>query len=168
MPLYEYQCDEGVFDVRRPMGEAAAQEPCPSCGKLARRVFTAPHFTEDRTRFWRNSRGTRFCGSLGEDLPDSRKDAEALARAKGVEFMTSDEVPANLRFAQEYGRHLKHGGDRINNAAAARAMSAPQEPAKTIVEALRESGVRLGEIPTDRPIAGAKLPAFPQNVNPNV
>jgi putative FmdB family regulatory protein len=43
MITYQYRCPAcGDVDVRRPMGEAAAQLACPRCGTGARRVFTSP------------------------------------------------------------------------------------------------------------------------------
>jgi putative FmdB family regulatory protein len=41
MPLYAFSCDAcGVFDVWRPVTDAAAD--CPTCGGPARRHFTPP------------------------------------------------------------------------------------------------------------------------------
>jgi putative FmdB family regulatory protein len=43
VPTYEFRCAEcGPFQLSRPMGTAAQQEPCERCGAPARRVFTAP------------------------------------------------------------------------------------------------------------------------------
>lgn len=43
MPLYEYECEEhGAFDAFRPIAEVNAPIDCPSCGRLAARVFTVP------------------------------------------------------------------------------------------------------------------------------
>ncbi|RCW43226.1 putative FmdB family regulatory protein [Halopolyspora algeriensis] len=43
MPTYLYRCREcGPFDTSRPLGTAAATEPCPVCAVPAPRLFTAP------------------------------------------------------------------------------------------------------------------------------
>ncbi|GAA1523542.1 zinc ribbon domain-containing protein [Actinomadura kijaniata] len=43
MVAYEYRCRPcGPFTVRRPMGRAPADAPCPHCGGTAPRAFTAP------------------------------------------------------------------------------------------------------------------------------
>jgi putative FmdB family regulatory protein len=43
MALYEYRCDEdGVFEIRRPLGAAPGSSPCPVCKAEARRVFSSP------------------------------------------------------------------------------------------------------------------------------
>lgn len=41
MPVYDYRCTEcnERFEVSRPMGTSQA-ENCPSCGSVAKRVFT--------------------------------------------------------------------------------------------------------------------------------
>jgi putative FmdB family regulatory protein len=41
VPLYEFRCpDCGPFDLRRDMQDAADAALCPSCDKLAQRVYT--------------------------------------------------------------------------------------------------------------------------------
>ena len=41
MPTYEYRCPEGhQFDRLAKMSEAAAELPCPTCGKLAVRQLS--------------------------------------------------------------------------------------------------------------------------------
>ena len=43
MPIYEFTCERcGAFELSRPMAEAADPACCPSCGTIARRVFTPP------------------------------------------------------------------------------------------------------------------------------
>lgn len=43
MPTYGYVCaDCGGYDVVRSMAAASAPAPCPSCGRLGRRVFGSP------------------------------------------------------------------------------------------------------------------------------
>jgi putative FmdB family regulatory protein len=52
MALYAYRCGEdGPVDVRHPIGTAPAVVACPTCGRDAERVFTAPMLgLADRTR----------------------------------------------------------------------------------------------------------------------
>lgn len=46
---YEYACERcGPFELERPIATAAAQEPCPRCGAVAPRRFTAPALTAPR------------------------------------------------------------------------------------------------------------------------
>lgn len=43
MPLYEYECvAHGVFELSRPMAEAALAAPCPECEAAAPRILSAP------------------------------------------------------------------------------------------------------------------------------
>lgn len=43
MPTYLFRCaDCGAFDVRCPIAERTQERACPRCGRLGRRVFTAP------------------------------------------------------------------------------------------------------------------------------
>ena len=43
MATYQYRCDQdGVVDVRQPMGSATRVRPCPVCGADAVRVFSVP------------------------------------------------------------------------------------------------------------------------------
>jgi putative FmdB family regulatory protein len=43
MATYEYRCiQDGVFDVRQPMGTAGPKRRCPTCDGEAVRVFSAP------------------------------------------------------------------------------------------------------------------------------
>ena len=43
MPVYAFTCGGcGGFELTRPMTQAAAPAPCPTCGTEARRVFTPP------------------------------------------------------------------------------------------------------------------------------
>lgn len=43
MALYQYRCAEhGVFEVRRPIGEATARCRCPRCADDSARVFSPP------------------------------------------------------------------------------------------------------------------------------
>ena len=51
MPLYLYSCSQdGLFEIRRPLAEAASPLVCPWCGQPAQRVFTPPNVP--RTPKW--------------------------------------------------------------------------------------------------------------------
>ncbi|MEV0698922.1 FmdB family zinc ribbon protein [Saccharopolyspora sp. NPDC050389] len=46
MATYEYDCPRcGRFETHQPMGTASDSHACPDCGRSARRIFSAPHFT---------------------------------------------------------------------------------------------------------------------------
>jgi putative FmdB family regulatory protein len=43
VPIYVFTCEGcGPFELIRPMAESAEPARCPSCGAMARRVFTPP------------------------------------------------------------------------------------------------------------------------------
>lgn len=52
MPVYVYRCDAHGFTERTlPIGTAQQSTPCPTCGDVAMRVFTAPRLSlGDATR----------------------------------------------------------------------------------------------------------------------
>jgi putative FmdB family regulatory protein len=53
MALYEYRCDEdGLFDRSLRIGTAPASIPCPTCGRPARRVFSAPMLRSASRSAW--------------------------------------------------------------------------------------------------------------------
>lgn len=46
MVTYQYRCaDDGLVEVRLPMGTAGARERCPACGQDAERVYSAPRLS---------------------------------------------------------------------------------------------------------------------------
>lgn len=46
MTVYEYRCDDdGMLEVTRPLGTAPPSITCPTCGRVARRVFSPPMTT---------------------------------------------------------------------------------------------------------------------------
>ncbi|WP_104164522.1 FmdB family zinc ribbon protein [Arthrobacter sp. SX1312] len=50
MPIYEYRCPRcEVYEVIRGMGEAPAEDACPTCGQPARRKISAPHVSRTGT-----------------------------------------------------------------------------------------------------------------------
>ena len=47
MVLFEYNCEtHGTFELIRPSGLRKHPAPCPDCGKLAARAYTAPMFRQ--------------------------------------------------------------------------------------------------------------------------
>ena len=43
MPFYDFLCEAcGTFEVGRPVREASDPASCPSCGRIGRRLFSAP------------------------------------------------------------------------------------------------------------------------------
>jgi putative FmdB family regulatory protein len=52
MPVYAYRCGEdGAVDVVRPLGAAPPVLACPTCGRDARKMITAPRLAlGDRAR----------------------------------------------------------------------------------------------------------------------
>jgi putative FmdB family regulatory protein len=47
MPMYEYECRaHGVFEAMRSMHEAALPDRCPSCGRHAARILSAPRLAQ--------------------------------------------------------------------------------------------------------------------------
>lgn len=46
MATYEYRCiQDGVFELRQPMGTAEPKRRCPTCDGDAMRVFSAPRLS---------------------------------------------------------------------------------------------------------------------------
>ncbi len=65
MPLYEYYCEHcnGVFELIRPVREAARPQPCPECDDDAKRILSKewaafiyrdgmPRRLPDRGKYW--------------------------------------------------------------------------------------------------------------------
>lgn len=65
MPLYEYYCEHcnGVFELIRPVREAARPQPCPECDNDAKRILSKewaafiyrdgmPRRLPDRGKYW--------------------------------------------------------------------------------------------------------------------
>jgi hypothetical protein len=140
------------------MGQAPIETTC--CSVMAQRVWGFYH-QEDR----RHMR-TGISRSTGQPYAQSRTEERVIENQMGADFVMTSEIPDNIKFAKEYGAHLKAGKDPLPPDVAAKMMSAPPEKTVTVLEALQKSGVRLGEIPTDRYIGGKPLPAFPTDVKP--
>jgi putative FmdB family regulatory protein len=47
MARYDYRCPGcGVFELRFPIGTASGQAACPSCGRAAARLISAPYLRQ--------------------------------------------------------------------------------------------------------------------------
>ena len=102
MPTYEYRCPDGHrFDRFAKMSEAAAELPCPECGKLAARqlsggaglVFKGSGFY--LTDYGKNAhrKGGADEGSKGESSggdSTSEKSSETKAETKPAESKSSE------------------------------------------------------------------------------
>jgi len=102
MPTYEYRCPDGHrFERFAKMSEAAAELPCPECGKLAARqlsggaglVFKGSGFY--LTDYGKNAhrKGGSDGGSKGESTggeSTSEKSAETKTESKSTESKSSE------------------------------------------------------------------------------
>jgi putative FmdB family regulatory protein len=137
MALYEFRCQRhGEIEEVRRMGDLMPAV-CQTCGRYAHKTFSVPHVQEDRTRFWRGRDGTRYSSALGCDLPESRSEIVALARAKGVE-LDAHEMP-HIKRAVEAGR-AKRQGENLTAREIYRHIAEPREQAPTLLETLQRSG----------------------------
>lgn len=113
MPLYDWKCGtcKAVYETFSSMADFAAPY---HCGRPSARHFNArniPQFTEDRLRFWRGHEGSRYSFALGQEMPQTRKEMNRIAEAKGIEFISSTrELDAESQEAIEYRRHVDEGG----------------------------------------------------------
>ncbi|NEZ59015.1 FmdB family zinc ribbon protein [Adonisia turfae] len=72
MPLYDYKCaDCGPFDVWRKMAEVKIPLPCPGCGVIATRVFTAPNISLNTGSLSRVSHSAEPRFVKRQDVPPS-------------------------------------------------------------------------------------------------
>ena len=110
---------------------------CDTCGRYAHKIFSVPHFQEDRSRFWRDSGGGRHSSAFGCDLPDSRSAIRALARERGIEFDAHD-MP-HVKRAIEVGK-AKREGVELNSREILAHINEPKEEAPSLAETLRRSG----------------------------
>jgi putative FmdB family regulatory protein len=137
MPVYEFECRRhGRYEEHRQMGDFRPLV-CDTCGRYAFKIFSVPNFQEDRSRFWRGRDGSRYSSALGCELPDSRGDIAALARAKGIEF-DAHEMP-HVKRAVEVGR-AKREGVELNSREILAHINEPKEEAPSLAETLRRSG----------------------------
>jgi len=98
MPLYDYQCKAcGPFSAFRKMSESSLPHLCESCGDMAIRVVSAPHFAilgaAQRQAYERNEKSAHepkalrrsSCGCSGSHTckpgPDKGADKAKTAKA---------------------------------------------------------------------------------------
>jgi len=133
-----YRCaNHGDFEDTFRVGQAPTSVPCRTCHTPTTRVFTAPHFQEDRTRLWRDGNGGRYSAAFGGELPDSKAEIQALAKQRGIE-LDAHEMP-HIKRAVEAGRAVRSGENLTSRDVFAH-INEPKEPAPTLVETLRKSG----------------------------
>lgn len=114
MAIYEFECEiHGRFSAPGSMDDPPKERECLSCGAMGARVFLAPQFQEDRTRFFRNPlTGTKHSYTLGHEMPDNRRDYERELASKGAEPVTRDSMPTEWKENAAYQQHVKTGGER--------------------------------------------------------
>lgn len=133
------------------MNEVPESVPCPAHGGACARIFTAPHFQEDRVRFHRagpNAPSERWSYALGQEMPDSRAERRRLEKERGVEFVTKADVLADpdMRKSMDYVKHLREGGAPIDP----KKLDQPKPfPKGILAKKLAEKGVRLGDYSRD-------------------
>lgn len=118
MPTYAIRCQNcGPQEIVAPMSEGAALMPCPVCQRARPQVFSPPMFVEDRLRFWKGPMGNGFSTALGERMPDSKTERDRIAKVKGIEFCSRDELLADNREAADavaYHADVQSGGSRVD------------------------------------------------------
>lgn len=116
MPVYPIQCANcGPQETFKTMSEARQSDllECPVCDRPRPRLIVLPQFTEDRLRFWKGPLGNGYSTALGERMPETRTERDALALKKGVEFLGKSEFLASNPEAAEavdYKSYVDSGG----------------------------------------------------------
>ena len=143
MAVYQFFCQNchDYFEAEYNMNSTKQPVHCYSVGL---RVFTAPPFTEDRQRFFRNPvTGTKFSFTLGHEMPDSRRQYEKQLAAMGAEPVSRATMPTVWKENLEYAAYVKSGGERVTSFEKARHPATG--PGKlTVLEQLKKSGVKIG------------------------
>jgi hypothetical protein len=113
MARYDFVCRiDGRFEVSLPMC-GAIEAACPTCGAQAKRIYTLPQFTQDTLRLWRNHiDGSRFSYTLGQEMPETRRDLERLYIQKGWEPVSKATMPEEWKENAEYRAQVDAGGQR--------------------------------------------------------
>src|SRR3990172_2043584 len=99
MPIYEYYCQhcDGIFEVLRPMREAADPVPCPVCDRDGQRImpssFTAftfrdgyPRRIPDKGTYWHFGQEVKrpnYGGTHPNEHPEINKPRPPRKKAKG-------------------------------------------------------------------------------------
>ena len=116
MPTYVVRCPNcGDGEIVARMSEAAPKMPCPGCQRPRPQVYHAPQFQQDNLRLWRGPQGNGWSNALGAQMPDNRRDRDRLARSKGVEFCSVEDLRRDnpeAAGAIDYHKHVTQGGER--------------------------------------------------------
>lgn len=145
MATYAFTCSwHGEFEGRGEMQNPPRFQRCPQCSRWAQRRFTAPQFTEDRIRLYRNPvDGTRHSYTLGAEMPDSKREYYRQLAALGAEPVSHQNMPQAWKENLEYKRHLASGGQRDERFEHERHPSGKKKTL-TVSEQLKSSGVKIG------------------------
>jgi putative FmdB family regulatory protein len=147
VPVYEFECkDHGVISEVRSMDQASEPCICGECGIQAQRIYGDFLFLEDRCRFARNPRtGSTFSDMLGMEYPQDRRSRDALYKMKGIEPVSTTDMPSQWKTALEYRRYLDSGGKKLPPKQEAELIEKPDlSDIKSIPQMLRESNLKLG------------------------
>lgn len=82
---------------------------CSDCGGGCYRPECLPEFSEDRLRFWRNHKGTRYSYTLGHDMPESRAQRRLIEKSGVVFCSPGDNTSPEHSAAMEYHRAVEQG-----------------------------------------------------------
>lgn len=128
------------------MDQSADPCICRDCGRQAQRIFSDFLFIEDRCRFARNPRtGSTFCDMLGQEYPQDRRERDAIYKMKGIEPVSTSDMPSQWKTALDYSKHLKSGGEKLSREKEAELIEKPDlSDIKSIPQMMRESGLKLG------------------------
>lgn len=143
MAVYSFYCDNhGGFEANGKMENPPKWRRCPDCYRWAQRVYTAPQFTEDRQRLFRNPvDGTNFSWTLGKPMPDTRKAYEKELASLGAEPVSRQTMPESWKQNEAYKKHVESGGERIE--AIEKAAHPAAKPGPTVLEQLKKSNVTI-------------------------
>ncbi len=111
MPLYEYYCGccNGIFEVIRPMREAALRVPCPECNRDGERIMSSfnaftfrdgyPRRLPDRGTYWHLGQEvkTRAKTMKGWTHPELYKPEPKRRPTRGEGAAERDKREARLR-----------------------------------------------------------------------
>ena len=146
MALYSFLClyCAEQFDASGEMANPPQLARCERCDNPARRVFTAPQFTQDSTRLFRNSNdGTNFSYTLGKPMPDSRTEYYRELDKIGAEPVSKQTMPESWKENAAYKKHVATGGDRDKKFETARHPSSGPG-AMTVSAQMKAKGIKIG------------------------
>ena len=136
MARYTFDCDECGAEVseQHAMGDAPTEVVC-FCGGRAGRSYDV-QFTQDYRRF-REGKSK----ATGQPYAESRGEEKRMERERGITFIGRNDLTPKEKHLGEYARHVKAGGERL----APDVVNPPEKvKRKTVQQALREKGIRLG------------------------